>query len=51
MISQKLIPLNIPIIKNFPCGHSYPNIILPIGCNIEFNSTNLTLTICEDIFK
>lgn len=51
IIAQKLIPLNIPIIKNFPCGHSYPNITLPIGCNIEFNSSNSTLTICEDIFK
>lgn len=51
IIAQKLIPLNIPIIKNFPCGHSYPNVILPIGCNIEFNSQNSTLIISEDIFR
>jgi len=50
IIIQKLLPLNIPIIKNFPCGHSYPNITLPIGCNLYYNSKNSLLTISEDIF-
>lgn len=33
-----LKPLNIPIIHNFPCGHSYPNLTLPIGSKVTFDS-------------
>ena len=50
IITQKLLPLGIPIIKDFPCGHSYPNLTLPIGCNLYYNSENSNLTISEDIF-
>ena len=50
IITQKLLPLNIPIIKNFPCGHSYPNLTLPIGCNLYYDSKNSLLTISENIF-
>lgn len=50
IIAQKLLPLNIPIIKNFPCGHSYPNITLPIGCNLYYDSKNSLLTMVENIF-
>lgn len=50
IITQKLLPLGIPIIKDFPCGHSYPNLTLPIGCNLYYNSENSNLTIYEDIF-
>ena len=50
IITQKLLPLNIPIIKNFPCGHSYPNLTIPIGCNIYYDSKNSLLSITDDIF-
>lgn len=50
IITQKLLPLNIPIIKNFPSGHSYPNITLPIGCNLYYDSKKSLLTISENIF-
>lgn len=50
IITQKLLPLNIPIINNFPCGHSYPNLTLPIGCNLYYDSKNSLLSICENIF-
>lgn len=50
IITQKLLPLNIPIIKNFPSGHSYPNITLPIGCNLNYDSKSSLLTISENIF-
>lgn len=49
-IIQKLHSLNIPIIKNFPSGHSYPNITLPIGCKLSYDSKNSFLTISENIF-
>lgn len=50
VITQKLLPLNIPIIENFPCGHSYPNLTLPIGCSLSYNSKNSLLCIDENIF-
>ncbi|MEG0857824.1 MAG: LD-carboxypeptidase [Terrisporobacter sp.] len=50
IIIQKLMPLNIPIIKNFPAGHSYPNITLPIGCRLNYDSRTLLLTMSENIF-
>lgn len=50
IIDQKLLSLNIPIIKNFPCGHSYPNLTVPIGCNLYYDSKNSLLSISDDIF-
>lgn len=38
-----LKPLNIPIIRNFPCGHSYPNLTLPIGSKAIFDSKTKVL--------
>lgn len=51
LIVDKLSPLNIPIVYNFPFGHSYPNLTLPIGAEVEFNSTKNILSISKDIFK
>lgn len=50
IITQKLLPLNIPIIHNFPCGHNYPNITVPIGCTLCYDSKHSVLAICENIF-
>lgn len=51
LIVDKLTPLHIPIVYNFPSGHDYPNLTLPIGAKLEFNSTNNKLIVCNDIFK
>lgn len=37
IIQEKLVPLNKPIIYGLPCGHSYPNITLPIGGTIKLD--------------
>lgn len=50
-IEDILIPLKKPIIMNFPAGHDYPNITLPIGANIAFNISEDALTICEKVVK
>lgn len=50
LICQKLLPLNIPIVTNFPSGHSYPNITLPIGCKLSYNSKSNTLSTIQNIF-
>lgn len=42
IVSNRLAPLNIPIIKGVPFGHEYPNITIPIGVSATFNaSTNI----------
>lgn len=38
IIEEKLLPLNIPIIKHFPCGHDYPNVTIPIGVTFRYDS-------------
>ncbi|MGL5150409.1 MAG: S66 peptidase family protein [Clostridium sp.] len=50
VISNRLFPLNIPIIKNFPFGHDYPNLVLPIGTTINYDHTSKILKIISDIF-
>ena len=47
VIYDRLAPLNIPIIKGFPFGHSYPNITIPIGCKARFCYKDMTLQINE----
>jgi len=47
IILDRLEPLDIPIITGFPCGHIYPNITIPIGCNAHFSYKNKTLTILD----
>lgn len=49
IIKDRLAPLNIPIITDFPFGHSYPNLVVPIGANATYNSSSKIITI-ENIF-
>lgn len=49
VIINKLSPFNIPIIINFPFGHDYPNLTLPLGCLTEFNYKELTLTFLDNM--
>ena len=41
---NRLSSLNIPIIINFPFGHDYPNLTLPIGAIGKFSYKNMTLS-------
>ena len=41
---NKLSTLGIPIIINFPFGHDYPNLTLPIGVIGKFSYKNMTLS-------
>lgn len=38
---------NIPILADFDCCHTHPMITLPIGCEMELNSTNKMVTLLE----
>lgn len=51
LIVDKLSPLGVPIVYNFPFGHSYPNLTLPIGAFMEFNPNKNILSLSTDIFK
>lgn len=48
VLKQRLLPLNIPIIINVPFGHSYPNLIFPIGCTASYNKKTGQLILCEN---
>lgn len=50
LIKEKLEPLKIPIICNFPSGHSYPNITLPIGAKLEFSKFKNQISIVDRFF-
>ncbi len=41
---NKLSNLKIPIIINFPFGHDYPNLTIPIGATGKFSYKNMTLS-------
>lgn len=49
VIINKLSNFNIPIIINFPFGHDYPNLTLPLGCSTEFNYKDLRLTFLDNL--
>ncbi|MDD7796382.1 S66 peptidase family protein [Clostridium sp. 'White wine YQ'] len=51
IISRIFTPLNKPIILDFPIGHSYPNITLPIGATAKFNLFKKTLDIINPVVK
>lgn len=45
---ERLRRLKIPLIVGFPSGHDYPNLTLPIGSIVEFNSTTKKLIVKEN---
>ena len=51
VLKELLLPLNKPIIFNFPFGHEYPNLTLPIGSHISINYKNKIISINEPIVK
>lgn len=50
IIKEKLLPLNIPIIKGFPFGHNDSNIIIPIGSSFKFDCNTDVLYQNQNIF-
>lgn len=40
-----LSPLGIPVLAGLCCGHSYPQMTLPLGCNIVMNTDKKTIKI------
>ena len=50
-IIDRLKPLNIPIILGFPCGHNYPNLTIPIGCNILFDSISKNIIFLDSFLN
>jgi muramoyltetrapeptide carboxypeptidase len=47
IFSDHLTDLGIPVVQNFPTGHTPDNATLPLGVTIELDADNKTLTILE----
>ncbi|MBD7912664.1 S66 peptidase family protein [Clostridium cibarium] len=47
VFTDRLKPLEIPIIIGFPFGHSYPNLTIPIGCKAKFSYEKKLFTVEE----
>lgn len=44
LIAQKILPLKKPTIINFPFGHEYPNITLPVGGSVKIDFETRLIT-------
>ena len=42
---EVLSPLGIPVLAGLACGHSYPQLTLPLGCKIIMNTDRKTIEI------
>ena len=51
ILIQKFIAFNIPIILNFPFGHDYPNLTIPIGTNAEYDYSNNKFIILDQFLQ
>lgn len=49
LIKREFAKLNIPVLVNFPSGHEYPFINLPIGANVEISNNGIK--ILEEIYS
>jgi muramoyltetrapeptide carboxypeptidase len=47
LINTLLVPLGKPLIVNLTTGHGYYKAAIPIGANVNLNSTDSTLTVLE----
>lgn len=50
LIDEYCQGLEIPIIKNFNCGHDFPFINLPIGLEVEFDAFKKQIQILEELY-
>lgn len=51
VFKDKILSLNRPTIFNFPSGHDYPNITLPIGAKIRLNCVKCKIQVLESVVK
>lgn len=51
LINEYIAPLNKPTIMNFPIGHSFPFVTLPLGVKVRMNATSNKITILEEIYN
>lgn len=51
IIKQLILPLKKPTVTNFPAGHEYPNITLPIGGLASINPNEKRLSIISSVVK
>ncbi|WP_138206483.1 S66 peptidase family protein [Haloimpatiens lingqiaonensis] len=49
VIKDKILSLNKPTLFNFPSGHDYPNITLPIGAKIRLNCIKCKIDVLEGV--
>lgn len=42
-----LSPLNIPVLSGWQSGHCYPNLALPLGCRVELDADQHSLTLLQ----
>ena len=47
LINALLVPLRKPLIVNLTTGHGFYKAAIPIGANVNLNSTDNTLTVLE----
>lgn len=51
ILNDYLVPLNKPIIYNFPCGHDMPFVTLPIGVKVKMDTYKKEIKVLEDIYE
>lgn len=51
LIKQYFGNLNVPIIYDFPTGHNFPFVNVPIGLKVKLDSTNKTIEIMEELYN
>ncbi|WP_373899507.1 LD-carboxypeptidase [Haloimpatiens sp. FM7315] len=49
IIDEKILSLNKPTLMNFPSGHDYPNVTLPIGAKIRLDCVKNEIRILESV--
>lgn len=51
LIKEYFGNLNVPIIYDFPTGHAFPFINVPIGLKVKFDSKNKSIEILEELYN
>ncbi|MCI5938726.1 MAG: LD-carboxypeptidase [Bacilli bacterium] len=51
LIKEYFGSLNVPIIYDFPTGHEFPLLNVPIGLEVKLDADNKTITIMEELYE
>lgn len=51
LIKEYFESLNVPVIYDFPTGHNFPFINVPIGLKVKLDATNKTIEIMEELYN